>query len=115
MQIGLHKAAGLKCPECATLILWKEIRFGDSFRCSACRSRVCVPRWYLYLQTAPTLLLASCFAYLLGAHGMVLVVIIAATFFPAAMLVAFVTQRVVPPTLRLSEDYRETLFGSDGE
>jgi hypothetical protein len=68
-----------------------------------------VPRSYLYFQSVVTIVSVTVAAYLVGARGAELLLASLVGFFPVAMLVSFVTRRVVPPKLRFSDNYSAQL------
>jgi hypothetical protein len=108
----VEEVYGGECPGCSARLSRRIIRLDRSFQCPSCGWNVCVPRYYSWLQFVLSLLLASGIAYALGTTRVAWLVTVAVCFFPTAMVVSAITHRIIPPRLRLSDDYQSQMHST---
>src|SRR5580704_17801636 len=104
MASPTQQQSGLNCPGCSALVPWKNISFSTPFKCPSCGVTQCVSRSYLYFQAVVTIVVTGIGAYALGMRNTILLSAVVLGFFPVAMIVSFLTRRLVPPTLKLGDD-----------
>lgn len=107
MPFSLDKGPGLTCPACSKVIPWTELRFSssDPFPCPFCGWGVSLVRshsaWMGFLQ----LLFTLGIVHGLGMRGWDLLWGALLGFFPVGLALAFLRIRLLPPRLRMSDDY----------
>lgn len=99
------RARRLSCPTCSTPLSWREVDLSSSFRCQACNQALEIPRSYSQCLCLLSVMLISLVAYAFGARQGILLSAVLVGFFPVHIVVVSLARILLPPNLRLSDDY----------
>jgi hypothetical protein len=111
----VERLYGGECPGCSAWIPHHVVRIDKPFLCPSCGWNVCVPTHYMWLRFGLILVPSGLVAYVLGFHGVGLLLATIALFVPVGISVTAAMQRLAPPRFVLSDDYRSQLFSSKSD